>query len=30
MIAFDLQEAVRENVCRRSGFEVASSCEAHM
>ncbi len=30
MIAFDLQEAVRENVCRRSGFDVASSCEAHM
>ena len=30
MIAFDLQEAVRENVCRRNGFDVASSCEAHM
>ncbi|HIJ68877.1 MAG TPA: GDP-mannose 4,6-dehydratase [Deltaproteobacteria bacterium] len=30
MIAFDLQEAVRENVCRRNGFEVKSSCEAHM
>ncbi len=30
MIAFDLHEAVRENVCRRNGFEVASSCEAHM
>jgi GDPmannose 4,6-dehydratase len=30
MIAFDLQDAVRENVCRRNGFEVASSCEAHM
>ena len=30
MIAFDLQEAVREKVCRRNGFEVASSCEAHM
>jgi len=30
MIAFDLQEAVRENVCRCNGFEVLSSCEAHM
>ena len=30
MIAFDMQEAVRENVCRRNGFDVASSCEAHM
>ncbi len=30
MIAFDLHEAARENVCRRSGFEVTSSCEAHM
>jgi len=30
MIAFDLHEAVRENVCRCNGFEVPSSCEAHM
>jgi GDPmannose 4,6-dehydratase len=30
MIASDMQEAVRENVCKRNGFEITSSCEAHM
>jgi GDPmannose 4,6-dehydratase len=30
MVAFDLQEAGREYVCRRNGFEVTSSLEAHM
>jgi GDPmannose 4,6-dehydratase len=30
MVAHDLNEATREYICKRSGFPLQTSCEAHM